>query len=100
NGVARHPAVTLPILLPTASVNHRLPSGPAVMSTKALPAVGIGYSVKFPEIVTFPILLLASSVNHKLPSGPTVMSNGWLPAVGTEYSVKPPEIVTFPILLP
>ncbi len=31
NSVMRPPVVILPILLPSPSVNHRLPSGPAVM---------------------------------------------------------------------
>jgi len=38
--------VTRPILLPAASVNHRLPSGPTVMPVGALSGVGTGYSVK------------------------------------------------------
>src|SRR5438105_3303452 len=38
--------VIFPILLPSSSVNHRLPSGPVVMSLGVLLLVGIGNSVK------------------------------------------------------
>jgi len=37
--------VILPILFAVASVNHRLPSGPAVIDSGTLPLVGTGYSV-------------------------------------------------------
>src|ERR1700730_16242554 len=44
------PAVVMrPILLPVPSVNHRLPSGPAVMSRAPPPAVGTGNSVMVTE---------------------------------------------------
>lgn len=56
--------VILPILLETAaSVNHRFPSGPAVMLMGPLSAVGIGYSVTAPPVVILPIRLPVSSVN-------------------------------------
>ena len=49
--------VIRPILLPSASVNQRLPSGPAVMPRGLLPAVGTGNSVMTPAVVIRPILL-------------------------------------------
>jgi hypothetical protein len=51
----------LPILLAVNSVNHKLPSGPAVMPRGLLPAVGITYSVKIPAGVTFPILFVVGA---------------------------------------
>ncbi len=66
------PAVVIrPILSPSASVNHRLPSGPAVMASGPEPGV-TGNSVMKPEGVIFPIRLLVS-VNQRLPSGPATI---------------------------
>ena len=55
------------------SVNHRLPSGPAVMpdGLTKMPTLN---SVTTPAGVIRPIRLPLISVNHRLPSGPTVMS--------------------------
>src|SRR4051812_49186668 len=59
------------------SVNHRLPSGPAVMP-RGLPTVGTVYSVIVPFGVILAILWakLFDSVNHRLPSGPGAMASG------------------------
>src|SRR5262245_27375207 len=79
--------VMRPMLFPSASVNHSAPSGPAVIPPGALPAVGIGYSVKVPLVVMRPILFPTCSVNHRAPSGPAVIPQGLLPGVGVAYSV-------------
>jgi hypothetical protein len=78
-----------PILSPAISVNHKAPSGPAVMPP-GLPDAG--NSVMAPFGLILPILLppapvKPTSVNHMLPSGPTVIENGLLFAVGIENSV-------------
>ena len=66
-----------PILLPSYSVNQRLPSGPATMLSGELPAVGTENSLINPLVEMRPILLARRSVNQRFPSGPTVMSHGW-----------------------
>src|SRR3989442_1155982 len=97
---------TLPILLPSVSVNQRLPSGPEVTSPRTSPArpdgVGAGYSVITPAVVILPswLTLKLTSVNQRLPSGPTVMPNGSLFGVGTGYSIIAPVVVMRPMLLP
>ncbi len=65
--------VIRPIWFPWASVNQRLPSGPAAMPQGELPAVGTGYSVMRPRGVIRPILLPWTSVNHMLLSGPAAI---------------------------
>src|SRR5260370_1307310 len=92
--------ITFATLLANSSINHRLPSGPVVISIGWLVAVGMGYSVKLPEGVTLATLLPKNSVNHRFPSGPAVIPVGWLLAVGMGYSVKLPEGVTLATLLP
>ena len=77
---------------PPHSVNHKFPSGPAVMLSTLLLAVGTGYSVMVPLGVILPILFPPASVNHRLPSGPAVMPVGSLEAVGTGYSVTVPVV--------
>ena len=62
-----------PILLPLDSVNHRLPSGPAVMHWMLGSAVGTGNSVMVPWGVMRPIRLALVSVNQRFPSGPAAM---------------------------
>src|SRR5258708_25381603 len=57
-------------VVPAASVNQRLPSGPAVMRSSLLP--GTGNKVMLPLGVMRPIVP-ALSVNQRLPSGPAVM---------------------------
>ena len=69
-----------------------MPKGPLV-------AVGIGYSVKPPEVVMRPIWFLPFSVNQRAPSGPETMSWGDEPTVGVGNSVTTPEGVIRPILL-
>ena len=83
------PGVSRPTLggLAPNSVNHRFPSGPAVISPGALGTVGIWYSVMAPSVVMRPILCPFSSVNQIAPSEPTVIPAGWLLGVGTTNSV-------------
>jgi hypothetical protein len=65
-----------PMLSPSTSANHRLPSGPAAMLSGRLPAVMPAlYSVTTPRGVIRPIRS-ACSVNHRLPSGPAAMRSG------------------------
>src|SRR4051794_21138943 len=68
--------VMRPILLPEASVNQRLPSGPAVMPAGLLLAVGIRIAEKLPLVVMRPMTFPSNSVNHRLPSEPAVMPSG------------------------
>jgi hypothetical protein len=52
------PAVVIrPILLAAASVNHRLPSGPATMRAGKLAGVGTTNSVIAPAVLIRPIWL-------------------------------------------
>src|ERR1700730_4871258 len=89
-----------PILLPTVSVNHTLPSGPLVMYRASAGAVGIGYSAfNTPASVITPILLTYTSANQRFPSGPSVIPLGPL-AGGSGNSVMTPFVVMRPILLP
>ena len=100
NSVMTPVGVIRPMLLRRCSVNHRLPSGPAVMPQGPLPAVGVGNSAKTPAVVTRPILELSSSVNHRFPSGPAVIPRGsgskW--PRGMRNSVMTPAGVILPIL--
>src|ERR1035437_8060881 len=89
NSVLAPEGFTLPILAMPASENQRLPSGPVVMATGALPNVSVN-SVMVPEGVTLPILPAGCSENQRLPSGPVVMNHGWSP-VGVANSVMVPE---------
>ena len=75
--------VARPILL-LASVNHRSPSGPAVIVGRRLLAVGILNSVMTPPVVIRPILLPSCSVNQRAPSGPGVMPDRPAVVVGTD----------------
>src|SRR5437773_1075765 len=88
--------LNLPILFAEYSVNHRLPSGPAVMLYSALLGVETGNSVITPAVVIRPILLPVPSVNHRLPSGPAVMEFGPPPTVGIGNSVITPAGVILP----
>jgi hypothetical protein len=81
------------------SENHNAPSGPVVISTGWLPAVGTGNSVITPDVVMRPMLLPNCSVNQSAPSGPAVIPWGPLLGVGTEYSVIAPDVVIRPIPL-
>ena len=81
------------------SVNQRAPSGPGVMSVRALLAVGRVNSVMTPAVVIRPILSLVCSVNQRAPSGPVVIPAGPLSAVGMVNSVMTPAVVIRPILL-
>src|SRR5215813_8410574 len=92
------PDVIRPILLPSYSVNQRLPSGPAVIPLSWLASVRTSNSVSVPLGVIYPILLPA--VNQRLPSGPAVIPLSRLASVGTANSVSVPLGVIRPILLP
>src|SRR5579871_156391 len=93
--------VMRPIFCVLASINQRLPSGPRVMASGPLLAVGKGNSAVAPLGFSRPILFPRYSVNQRLPSGPVVMPEGWLFTVGTAYScAKNNAGVIFPILLP
>ena len=50
-------------------VNHRFPSGPAVMSRRLLPETGNSF-VTTRAVVTRPILSSVPSANQSAPSGP------------------------------
>src|SRR5215469_13599577 len=89
NSVITPSGVIRPTLLPRASVNQRLPSGPAVISQGAERGVGTGNSVSTPSGVIRPIRLPGISVNHRFPSDPAVITRGWPPAV-TGNSVTAP----------
>src|SRR5262249_24655021 len=97
--------VMRPILPATTSANHRLPSGPTVMPSGPLAAVGTANSVTKPVGVMRPILPPHTSVNQRLPSGPTTMSTGLrgmlgaLPLRGSGNSVSRPVGVRRPIRL-
>src|SRR5207249_724209 len=71
------------------SVNHRLPSGPAVIPAGTPFTVGTLNWVMTPAGVMRPILFPfpPETVNQRLPSGPTVIWPGWLFA-GSENSVS------------
>src|SRR5215469_541506 len=104
NSVSTPSGVMRPIRFPGISVNHRFPSGPAVITRGCPPAV-TGYSVTAPvEGTSRPIAPVAAvvrrSVNHTLPSDPTATEVGLLAAVGTGYSVIDPSSVIWPTLLP
>ncbi len=68
--------VIRPIARAAYSVNHRLPSGPAVISTGSAPGVSIGNSTISPSGLIRPILFATRSVNQRLPSGPAAMPSG------------------------
>ena len=77
------------------SVNHRLPSGPAVMPCGTAPEPSPdANSVIVPCGVIRPIAP-AASVNQRLPSGPAAMSWGELPMVSpTQNSeIVPPGVI-------
>src|SRR5712691_6995549 len=94
--------VSRPIRLRACWVNHRFPSGPAVISPGWLAAVGIVNSVTVPAVVIVPIWFAAYSVNQRLVSapGPRVIWLGALLPVGIGNSAKmAPEVSTLPIWL-
>ena len=87
-----------PMRLPVISVNHRLPSGPAVMEKGWAPAViPPPNSVLTPAVVIRPILLPLCSANQRFPSGPAVMPTGTVPTMGRLNSVTTPAVVIRPI---
>src|SRR4051812_43479321 len=104
NSVSAPSGVIRP-MRPASSVNHTLPSGPAVMLFGKLLALGSGNSVMMtvgpPLTMTArPTALPPRSVNQMLPSGPAVMSHGVLLLVGTSNSWKTPTESNHAILLP
>src|SRR5262245_52432822 len=70
------------ILLASCSVNHRLPSAPAMMLNGLLAAVGMRKSETVPPGVTRPMRFPSCSTNQTLPSGPSVALPGPDPGVG------------------
>src|ERR687887_450857 len=79
------------------SVNHMLPSGPAVMSNGALP-VGSGNSVTAPAGVIRPIRSPARSVNQRFPSGPAAIRVGAAAGVGRrKIWIRPVVALILPI---
>jgi len=75
-----------PILLPSASVNQRLPSGPAAMLLGLLDEVGSESSVMTPDSVLRPILLPSASVNQMLPSGPAMINHAYAGGRGAQQT--------------
>ena len=59
-------------------MNHRFPSGPAVISRRLFPETE-NSSVTVSAVVTRPILSSVPSANQSAPSGPVVMPRGSLP---------------------
>src|SRR5882757_7698185 len=71
-----------PIRSPIVSVNHTLPSGPAVIPWSLLWAlIPLLNSVTVPLGVIRPIRWWSSSVNHRLPSEPAAIPTGLLSVV-------------------
>ena len=93
--------VILPILLPPYSVNHRLPSGPAVIPSGWLPELGSVYSVMVPRGRD-----LADAVAAVLGEPQVAVGSRGDPErlaaepLGRVYSVIVPLVVILPILLP
>ena len=69
--------VIRPMLLLPMLVNHKAPSGPAVIPFGASMPVPVKL-VTVPVVVIRPMLLLLELVNHKAPSGPAAISAGLL----------------------
>src|SRR5437867_10839995 len=88
NSVTAPLGLIRPILFVEYSVDHRFPSGPPVISSGALPGVGLGNSVMAPNVVMCPILLAYDSANQRFPSGPAVIPNRPESAVGTVNSLN------------
>ena len=94
------PAVVMrPISGLLNSVNHKAPSGPAVMPNGcAGNCVGVGYSVTAPAVVITATLLATCSVNQRLLSEPRVIARGPLfGEIPMLNSVTPPDVVIVPI---
>ena len=89
--------VILPILPPyvpsgnwTSSVNHKAPSGPAVICCGELPALRPAEnSVIFPSASIRPIRRPSACVNHMPLSGPAVMPIGLLPGRSSNSTIAP-----------
>jgi len=96
---SRFPDVSIfPILFVPDSVNHRLPSGPAVMSRGSLPSGRGNSPIMLPDVSISPILFVSKySVNHRLPLGPAVIPPARLEIGNSETT---PEVVTRPMLFP
>src|SRR5438552_12752349 len=94
-------APTLALVTPTtpSSVNHTLPSGPAVTPVGRALEARPPYSTTVPVGVTRAIWSAVDSANQMLPSGPGAMPAGPLAAEGSAYSVTAPAGVTLPTWL-
>src|SRR5262249_28727478 len=77
NSVTWPRGVMRPIL--SGSVNHRLPSGPAVIPLGLLSGVGMAKRLTRPAGVMRAILYWRRSVNQMLPSGPSATPDALLP---------------------
>src|SRR5271157_951993 len=96
--------ITRPMLLVPPSVNHRLPSGPFVISSNWLDLFGLGYSVITPAVVTRPMYppglaeFPQAVTNHKLPSAaPPVTPWGHAGVIGMGYWLIRPVVVMRPM---
>src|SRR6266851_4203516 len=86
--------VMRPILLAFSSTNQTLPSGPAVMPSGLLLAVGIPNVEKLPLGVMRPMALPSNSVNQRLPSEPAVMPSGPQPTENTQIAIRWNSVMT------
>jgi hypothetical protein len=86
--------VIRPILEAPCSVNHSAPSGPAVMATGLLLAVGVLKEVTTPSVLRRLIFDEVPSVNQSEPSLALVIPSGALPLASVFSSV-----MTVPALL-
>src|SRR2546426_12561345 len=84
-----------PIRLPKASVNQRLPSGPAVIPNGPLLGVGSGNSAMGPAVGMRGRKLVALASGEQLVAcGPIVIPAGWLGGGGSGNSVRTPAGVS------
>src|SRR5438105_143533 len=85
-----HPSGLIrPTLFVRYSVNHRLPSGPAVIGPSAVP-LGIAKSVTTPAVVILPTWSSDTKpfLYHRFPSGPAVIPTGLLAAYGLNIILR------------
>src|SRR5689334_21193988 len=90
-----------PMLLALASLNQRLPSGPATINVGwlLLPAGSTGNSFTVPPGVTFAIRPAVFSATHMFPSGPRAIPAGPAPLVRGNSGSIVPAVVSRPTLL-
>src|SRR5712692_9327426 len=90
------PVVIRPIFWSNPVVNHRFPSGPAVIEPASPAPLNV---VSVPVVVIRPITPFPGSVNQSAPSDPVVIPDGDEPA-GKGNSVILPVVVMRPIASP